>query len=197
MQPATSNLNLRAAEERQLVARLAQGDQEALSQLYDRYASMLLALAIRVVNDHAEGEEVVQEVLMQAWRQAERYDPERSSVSTWLVMMTRSRAIDRIRSRKVVDRTLTAAQREATRIDESPEGARNVLHQERAVRLRDELSLLPEEQRQVLELAFFSGMTQREIAAEKDIPLGTVKTRTLLAMKKLRVALKEDLGGLL
>jgi RNA polymerase sigma-70 factor (ECF subfamily) len=197
MQPATSNRNLRAAEEKQLVARLAQGDQEALSQLYDRYASMLLALAIRVVGGHAEGEEVVQEVLMQAWRQAERYNPERSSVSTWLVMMTRSRAIDRIRSRKVMDRTLVAAQREATRVNESPEGARNVLHQERANRLREELSQLPDEQRQVLELAFFSGMTQREIAAERDIPLGTVQTRTLLAMKKLRVALKKDLGDLL
>lgn len=197
MQPAPSTPNFRAAEEKKLVARLAKGDQEALSQLYDRYASMLLALAIRVVGNYAEGEEVVQEVLLQAWRQAERYKPERSSVSTWLVMMTRSRAIDRIRSRKVVDRTHTAAQREESRVHESPEGARNVLHQERALRLRSELSRLPDEQRQVLELAFFSGLTQREIAEQRGIPLGTVKTRTLLAMKKLRVALKQDLGDLL
>jgi RNA polymerase sigma-70 factor, ECF subfamily len=197
MEPAASDPAARAAEDRRLVARLAGGDPEALSRLYDRYASMLLALAIRVLKDRAEGEEVLQEVLLQAWRQAGRYDPARSSVSTWLVMMTRSRAIDRIRSRKVVDRTLAAAQRETTRTHESPEGARSVLHQERAARLREELAKLPAEQRQVLDLAFFEGMTQREIAEETGIPLGTVKTRTLLAMKKLRNALEDDLGDLL
>jgi len=191
------NYSLRAAEDRRLVARLALGEQGALEQLYDRYSSMLLALAMRVVGEHAEAEEVLQEVLLQAWRQAERYNPERSSVSTWLVMMTRSRAIDRIRSRNVVDRTLAAAQAEEFRVYESPAGAKSVLHQERAARLRDELAKLPPEQRQVLELAFFSGMTQREIAAETGIALGTVKTRTLLAMKKLRAALKADLGDLL
>ncbi len=189
--------NPRAAEDKRLLARMARGDEDALSQLYERYASMLLALAIRVVGDRSEGEEVLQEVFIQAWRQAERYKPQRSSVSTWLVMMTRSRAIDRIRSRKVKDRTLSAARQEETRTYESPSGARNVLHQERATRLRRELAELPESQRQVLELAFFSGMTQREIAAETGIPLGTVKTRTLLAMKKLRSALREDVGDLL
>lgn len=197
MELVTSDPAVRAAEDRKLVARLAEGDTEALSDLYDRYASMLLALAIRVVKDRAEGEEVLQEVLLQAWRQAQRYDPERSSVSTWLVMMTRSRAIDRVRSRKVIDRTLAAAQREETRTHESPQGGRAVLHHERAVRLRQELAKLPDEQRQVLELAFLEGLTQREIAARTEIPLGTVKTRTLLAMKKLRTALQDDLGDLL
>jgi RNA polymerase sigma-70 factor (ECF subfamily) len=197
MEPAAPDPSIRAAEDRRLVARLADGDTAALSQLYDRYASMLLALAIRVLKDRAEGEEVLQEVLLQAWRQAGRYDPQRSSVSTWLVMMARSRAIDRIRSRKVIDRTLAAAQREATRTHESPQGGRSVLQQERAARLRDEMAELPAEQREVLELAFFEGMTQREIAAETEIPLGTVKTRTLLAMKKLRTALQDDLGDLL
>jgi RNA polymerase sigma-70 factor, ECF subfamily len=197
MQAESPDRSVRAAEDRQLLARLADGDRQALSDLYDRYASMLLALAVRVVGDHAEAEEVLQDVLVQAWRQARRYNPERSSVSTWLVMMTRSRAIDRIRNRKVVDRTLAAVQRENPDAHESPVGAESVLHQERAARLRAELAGLPEEQRQVLELAFFSGMTQREIAAETGIPLGTVKTRTLLAMKKLRVALEDELGDLL
>lgn len=193
----SSDRSLRAAEDRRLVARLVEGDQKALAELFDRYSSMLLALAMRVVGDHAEAEDVLQEVLLQAWRQADRYNPKRSSVSTWLVMMTRSRAIDRIRNRKVVDRTKAAAHREDPRTHESPVGAESVLHQERALRVRAELAELPDEQRQVLELAFFSGMTQREIAAETGIPLGTVKTRTLLAMKKLRVALHEELGDLL
>ncbi|MDH3402930.1 MAG: sigma-70 family RNA polymerase sigma factor [Acidobacteriota bacterium] len=197
MQPAPASPSLRAVEERQLVAQMARGDEGALARLYERYASLLLALAIRVVGDPAEGEEVVQEAFLQAWRQAERYVPERSSVSTWLVMMTRSRAIDRIRSRNVKERALAAAQREETRTHESPSGARNVLQGERSKRLRRELAELPAEQRQVLELAFFSGLTQREIAAETGIPLGTVKTRTLLAMKKLRSALEKDLGDLL
>ncbi len=187
----------RAAEDRGLMAQMVEGDEGALGHLYDRYASMLLGLAMRVVGTPEEAEEVVQEVLIQAWKQAERYNPDRSSVATWLVMMTRSRAIDRIRSRNVVDRTLAAAQKEERRTHESPEGGRNVLQQERAARLQTELAALPPEQRQVLGLAFFSGMTQREIAGETGIPLGTVKTRTLLAMKKLRAALSEEAGELL
>lgn len=187
----------RAAEDRDLVRRLAAGEQEALGRLYDRYAGMLLALALRVVGRREEAEEVVQEVLLQAWRQADRYRPDRSSVSTWLVMMTRSRAIDRVRSRNVVARTVAAASKEERRLHESPAGGRNVLQQERGDRLQAELAKLPDEQRQVLELAFFSGMTQREIAADTDTPLGTVKTRTLLAMKKLRQALAADIGELL
>ncbi|MEZ5332233.1 MAG: sigma-70 family RNA polymerase sigma factor [Thermoanaerobaculia bacterium] len=179
------------------MALLVERREDALAELYDRHVSMLLALAQRVLGTPEEAEEVVQEALLQVWNQAERYSPDRSSVSTWMVLIARSRAIDRLRKRKVVEKTAVAAQREEGAGHTSPEGARAVLHYERGNRLRAELARLPGEQREVLEKAFFEGMTQREIAEATGIPLGTVKTRTLLAMKKLRTALRDDLEALL
>jgi len=184
-------------EDRSLVAAMAEGNQSAMAELYDRHAPMLLGLARRVLKSAEDAEEVLQEALVHAWNQAKRYDPSRSSVSTWLVMITRSRAIDRLRSRRVSDRTIAAAHRENTRDHESAKGAARVLHGERHKRVRAELARIPDEQREVLELAFFRGMTQREIAEETGLPLGTVKTRTLLAMKKLREALRDEIRELL
>lgn len=189
-----------AAEDAALIRRIADGDQGALGELYDQYSGLLLALARRVLNDNSDAEEVLQEVFLQVWNQAGRYDRVRSSVSTWLVLITRSRAIDRLRSRQVVDRTLTAVQQENRGVhasDRSHEGTRSVLMGQRRERLRREMQKLPPEQRQVLEYAFYGGMTQSEIAGATGIPLGTVKTRTLLAMKKLRKALHGDIGELL
>ena len=180
-----------------LVRRVAAEDPTALAELYDRFSGLLLSLARRVLGDEAEAEEILQEVFLQVWNQAERYDPRRSSVSTWLVLIARSRAIDRLRSRQVKDRTLLNLQQEKRGQNTSPEAPRSVLMKERRQRLRREMQELPDEQRQVLDLAFFRGMTQSEIAASTGIPLGTVKTRTLLAMKKLRNALTEDLRELL
>ena len=195
--PTPGSDGLRDLDDKRLVELLAEGREEALSELYDRFASMLLALAMRVVGSREEAEEVVQEALLQVWRQANRYRPERSSVSTWLVLITRSRAIDRLRSRKVVEKTVVAAQRESGDRRTSPEGAGTVLQYERGVRLREEMANLPAEQREVLEKAFFEGLTQREIAQATGIPLGTVKTRTLLAMKKLRAAFRDEIEDLL
>ncbi len=183
-------------EEVRLVERLAAGDESALGALYDRFAPMLLALVRRVVGD-AEAEDVLQDALVQVWRQAPRYDPARSSVSTWLVLIARSRAIDRLRSRQVAARTREASAREKPALDTSPEGAAAVLKDERRAVLEGELAQLPDEQRQAIELAFFAGMTQSEIASSTGIPLGTVKTRTLLAMKKLRRALSDQIESLL
>ena len=181
----------------ELVARIVDSDSAALAGLYDRFSPVLLALIRRVVGAAGDAEEVLQEVFIQVWRQANRYDSSRSSVSNWLSLITRSRSIDRLRKLQVKDRTAQAAFAEDPRLDTSPEGARNVLFLERRVRIRSALEELPEAQRQVIELAFFKGMTQSEIAEGIGIPLGTVKTRTLLAMKKLREALKEDLRELL
>lgn len=171
---------------------------DALAALYDRYAPTLLALILRVLGDRAEAEEVLQEVFIHVWNRGDRYDPARSSVSTWLVLVARSRAIDRLRSRRVVERTAEAAALEdPTPVHRSPDGVDNVFMQERRERVRRELAELPPEQRQVLELAFYGGLTQSEIASRTGIPLGTVKTRTLLAMKKLRQALRSEIRELL
>lgn len=180
-----------------LVRAVAAGEEAAVGELWDRYAPMLLGVARRVVQDPDDAEEVLQEVFLHVWNRADRYDPSRSSVSTWLALIARSRAIDRVRTRGVVDRTHAAVRHEPEPAHASAEGAARVHHDERRKRVRAELATLPEEQRRVLELAFFGGMTQREIAEATGIPLGTVKTRTLLAMKKLRIALRDEIRELL
>ncbi len=192
-----SRARARNREDAALVQAVVEGASDALAALYDRYSGMLMGLAYRVLGDAADAEEVLQEAFFQVWNQADRYDPSRSSVSTWLVLITRSRAIDRLRSRRVAERTIGAAQKENATTHTSPEGVRDVFKQERRRRLLQEMGNLPPEQRQVLEMAFFEGMTQSEIADKTSIPLGTVKTRTLLAVKKLRKALQDEVEELL
>lgn len=182
-----------------LMRQVLDGRPEALSELYDRYAPTLLALARRILSGAAtaDAEEVLQEVFLHVWNHASRYDASRSSVSTWLVLITRSRSIDRLRSRKVVDRVHEAAQQESLAGHASPEGVESVFFRERRQRVKDELDKLPPEQRQVLEMAFYQGLSQTEISDRSGVPLGTVKTRTLLAMKKLRSALRSEIRELL
>jgi RNA polymerase sigma-70 factor (ECF subfamily) len=196
MSEATKAKSVDRAEEAGWIERIARGDERALSLVYDRYSGLLLAMIRKVVGE-AEAEDVLQDAFVQVWKQAGRYDTRRSSLSTWLVLIARSRAIDRLRSRQVADRTKEASHRENHRIDESPKGVSTVLETERRERLLGELSELPDEQREVLELAFYEGLTQSEISSHTGIPLGTVKTRTLLAMKKLRRALSSELQDLL
>jgi RNA polymerase sigma-70 factor (ECF subfamily) len=180
-----------------LLRQVADRKPEALGALYGRYAPTLLALGARIMGGVPEAEEVLQEVFLHVWNQAGRYDASRSSVSTWLMLIGRSRAIDRLRTRKVVERThVSAAQRDPAG-HASPEGLESVFVSERRERVRGEMEKLPPEQRQVLEMAFYEGLSQSEIAAKAGLPLGTVKTRTLLAMKKLRNALRDEIRQLL
>ncbi|MDX2000779.1 MAG: sigma-70 family RNA polymerase sigma factor [Thermoanaerobaculia bacterium] len=181
-----------------LVQAVAAGDGDALGELYDRFSPLLLALGRRILADAEEAEDVVQETFVHLWRRATSYDPQKSSVSTFLVLVTRSRAIDRLRTRQVIDRTLGQVGLEpSATLDTSGDGVSRVLNLERRERVRQELATLPDEQRQVLDLAFFDGLTQREIAERTGIPLGTVKTRTLLAMRKLRTVLRLEIRELL
>ena len=180
-----------------LLRQIVERRPEALSDLYDRHAPALLALTRRILTGSADAEEVLQEVFLHVWNNAARYDPGRSSVSTWLVLITRSRAIDRLRSRKVVERVHEAAHQERPGDHASPEGLESVFVRERRQRVKAELDNLPPEQKQVLEMAFYEGLSQSEIAARTEIPLGTVKTRTLLAMKKLRSTLRSEIRELL
>jgi RNA polymerase sigma-70 factor (ECF subfamily) len=180
-----------------LVRRIVERRPEALAELYSRHAPTLLALARRILGTAADAEDVLQEIFVHVWNHAARYDPARSSVSTWLVLITRSRAIDRLRNRGVVERTHEASHTAQPSGHASPEGVESVLMRERRERVRREMANLPPEQRQVIEMAFYEGLTQSEIAARADLPLGTVKTRTLLAMKKLRGALRSEIRQLL
>lgn len=194
---ATQTTAVRSLNDFALLRQVTERQSEALAELYDRYSSTLLSLARRVLGSLEDSEEVLQEVFVHVWNNAERYDAARSSVSTWLVLITRSRAIDRLRNRKVVERTHESAQQAEPVEHASPEGPEAVFIQERRERVGRELANLPPEQRQVLEMAFYEGFSQSEIAARADLPLGTVKTRTLLAMKKLRSALRDEIRQLL
>jgi len=180
-----------------LLRQVADRRAEALGVLYSRYAPALLALGVRILGGAPEAEEVLQEVFLHVWNQAGRYDAGRSSVSTWLILIGRSRAIDRLRTRKVVERTHENAAKRDPAGHASPEGVESVFVHERRERVRREMDKLPPEQRQVLEMAFYEGLSQSEIAAKAVLPLGTVKTRTLLAMKKLRSALRDEIRQLL
>jgi RNA polymerase sigma-70 factor, ECF subfamily len=188
---------LRLGDELALLRRLADRQPDALAELYDRYAPLLLALTRRILGNTSDAEEVLQESFLQAWNQADRYDSSRSSVSTWLVLIARSRALDRLRQRSSRARTAEAAAAEPRAADASGRLDEHVLIRERRERVRAALTELPGEQKEVLELAFYEGLSQVEIAERTSTPLGTVKTRVLLAMKKLRRDLREEIRELM
>lgn len=189
--------DVNAAADIALVEAVSRGDEAALGQLFERHASLLVGLALRILGNREDAEEVVQETFVHAWRNARTYDANRSAVSTWLVLVARSRAIDRLRNSRTVERTLHSLESQLGATDTSSHAVSTVLSVERRHRVRTELERLPPEQKQVLEMAFFAGLTQTEIAAAAGLPLGTVKTRTLLAMKKLRAALASEVRDLL
>jgi RNA polymerase sigma-70 factor, ECF subfamily len=195
--PSRSPTTLRHSDDLALLGRVAGRDPHALAELYDRFAPLVLALARRILGAAGEAEEVLQETFLQVWNQAERYEPGRSSVSTWVVLIARSRALDRFRSRQARARAVDAAALEPAPPDASSRLEEHVLHSERRRRVRQALAELPEEQRRVLELAFYEGLSQTEIATRTGAPLGTVKTRALLGMKKLRQSLRPEIRELM
>jgi RNA polymerase sigma-70 factor (ECF subfamily) len=179
-------------EENALVLRIAAGQSEALGSLYDRTASMALGLLIRILGDPAEAEEILQDVFLQVWRDAGRYNCERSSARGWLMMMARSRALDRLRSAGVRRRTQTELARQGIAVAIAPLGSARLEHRERRQKVSTALDRLPREQREAIELAFYQGMTHTQIAEHLGAPLGTIKSRVLLGMKKLRELLADE-----
>lgn len=188
---------MRGSDDLALLRRLANRRPEALSELYDRFSPLLLAVARRILGSSSDAEEILQETFLQAWNQADRYDSGRSSVSTWLVLIARSRALDRLRQRQSRERVAAAVEAEPVAPDASARLDDHVLIQERRKRVRTALAGLPAEQKRVLELSFYEGLSQTEIAERTATPLGTVKTRALLAMKKLRRDLREEIRELM
>lgn len=166
-----------------LIREIASGAQEALGTLYDASSSMVYGLALRIVGNPATAEEVTLDVYTQVWRQAANFDTRRGAPSAWLITLTRSRAIDRLRSR---DYVRPAPPEEAPRPEASATPEETTALTERRRLVQEACAQLPPEQRQVLELSYFSGLSHHEIAQELDLPAGTVKTRIRLGIKKLR-----------
>jgi RNA polymerase sigma-70 factor, ECF subfamily len=183
------------AADGELVARAAAGDERAIGQLYDRYGAVLFAVAYRIAGQHADAEEVVLEAFAQAWREAPRFEAGRGSVAGWLTTIARSRALDLVRARSRRDRltATAAADRPGTSPamgDFRPDPAGALDNDERRRQVRQALETLSAPQRQAIELAYFEGLSQSEIAERLQEPLGTVKTRVRLGMQKLRECLR-------
>ena len=177
------------AKDQAALAGMARGEGEALAELYDRHAASIYSLALRILGDAADAEDVVQDVFTQAWRQSSRYEASRGAVGAWLLTLARSRAIDRLRARRARPGAVTD-DRAADRVaDAGPAADAQVLSFEQVSRVRAALDELPLLQRAAIELAYFEGLSHAEIAARLEQPLGTVKTRIRLAMVKLRDAL--------
>ena len=179
----------RQPEDGELIRRMARGDKLACAELYDRFSRPLYSVALRILNDQSEAEDVMQDVFLALWEKAVSFDLSRGSAFGWAITLTRNRAIDRLRTRR----------RRSTLLNESfvedlpgghsasdPDSSDDLIFKEKTVAVRAALSTLPREQVRALELAFFSGLTQQEIAARLSEPLGTVKARIRRGLLKLR-----------
>lgn len=171
-------------EDVRLVARIAAGESRALAALYDRYGSLMLGVALKILPDRQNAEDVVHDVFMEAWRSASDYDSSRGTVRSWLLIRLRSRALDRKRSSYFSKRSSLDDQTEKASVEEEDP----ILGPDRQA-VRSALSALPHEQRQVIELGYFEGLSSAEIASEVGIPIGTVKSRVAAALSRLRVAM--------
>ena len=182
MEPAqrTSRSRGDAADEMRLIARIRAGEQQAMSELYDRYAKVVYAVALRVLQDAAAAEDVLQDVFLQLWRNPDAFDASRGSLAAWLSVISRHRSIDRVRQR-----------RPGTDIEECVITSGPDLRDEteRALvveKIRGALAEMNPDQRTALEMAFFQGLTHAEIAEKTGQPLGTIKTRIRSGLQQLR-----------
>ena len=177
-------------DDEELVAMVAEGRPEALAALYDRYAAACYGLALRILGDREDAEEAVQDAFVALWRRAGTYDPGQGRAYSWMLRIARNKAIDGLRRGGPARRPRQVPQgmpdlaREPGSVEEEADTA------ELRLPVAGALERLPQDQREVLEMAYLGGLSQREIAESTGVPLGTVKTRTRLALRKLREALR-------
>ncbi len=174
----------------ELIDALKAGKHSALSILYDRYGKFVYRLALHILKNSQEAEDLTQEIFLALWR-SNTYNPARGSLSSFLTTMTRSRAIDKLRSRGRNLKFLDSWRQNMTTETASDSPFEHVALGERSQQLQNALAQLPQDQRQVLEMAYYEGLSLSEIAQKLDIPLGTVKTRSRLGLLKLRQILED------
>jgi RNA polymerase sigma-70 factor (ECF subfamily) len=183
-----------------LAARAAQGDSTALEALYDRYASTVFGIALKVIGEQSAAEDVLQETFWRVWRSVSTFQPQRGAFTSWLFRITRNLAIDAYRRRNVRPRAMTGVEDNESILDQTPDPDTNVVEQTQSIlknrQVRKALASLPQVQKQVIELAYFYGMTRQEIAEATGEALGTIHTRARLGLQKLREELdKEEFEG--
>ena len=182
------------AQDAALIERIRTGDRTAFMGFYDRFSPLLFSVAARVLGDRKEAEDVLQEVMLVIWNKSGDYDPQLGTLSSWAVALTRNKALDRLRART---RRLRLIEEVAIMAEDSDAGfvadppTKSIHGRERAELLRTAMKDLPAEQRMAIELAFFTGLSQSDIATRLQQPLGTVKARIRRGMLRLR----EQLGG--
>jgi RNA polymerase sigma-70 factor, ECF subfamily len=182
------------ADDVELLHAVARGDEAALAHLYDRYRVILFGLLVRILGSREEAEDVLQDVFIQVWRRAKDYNQERGKPFTWLVTLARSRAIDRLRLLGARQRLAEASTKDQP--EEISDALTDTIQSGQREVIQRALATLPEEQRQALQLAYYDGLTQSEIASQLNTPLGTVKTRMRSGMTKLRGLLTGQLDTL-
>lgn len=197
MMPSAKNSPLndeRNAADAELVRRIAAGDRDALAGLYDRHSRPLYSTALRILSDPAEAQDVVHDAFITLWKKSAEFQTERGTVFGWAVTLVRNRAIDRLRTRRRHSELLEQSVPDDLGYVESAAGAdRSASLGERAAAVRAAVTALPPEQKRALELAFFGGLTQQQIAERLREPLGTVKARIRRALTKLRDSLAHHL----
>jgi RNA polymerase sigma-70 factor (ECF subfamily) len=180
-----------------LLARVARGDRGAFSQLYEQSSALLFSLAFRILGDRESAADLLQDVYLEVWHKRVCYDADRGSPMAWMVTMTRSRAIDRLRSRTAKGHGVTDPLENSPAIqlaDANPSPLETSAGNETRSLVGKALTELPEAQRKAIELAFYQGLSHSEIAAKLNEPLGTIKTRIKLGMDKLRTVLRPCWG---
>ncbi|HVH87366.1 MAG TPA: sigma-70 family RNA polymerase sigma factor [Terriglobales bacterium] len=185
MSSATSAKDQPQVTDSMLISRIRAGDEHALAALHDRYAQVVYSVALRVLGDTSQAEDVLQEIFLQLWRNPQTFDSSRGSLAAWLAVIARHRAIDQLRRRRSesdIDEVVVSVDSNLEQVAELNQAV---------ARVRRAVEQLPPEQRKPLELAFFQGLTHTEIAAKTGEPLGTIKTRiraALLTLRKVLVA---------
>jgi RNA polymerase sigma-70 factor (ECF subfamily) len=181
-----------ALADEEIIARLSAGESWAMAVLYDRYARLVFSLALRILNDRGAAEEAVQEIFVKVWRRARDYRAERGRFSSWLTGIAHNHAIDELRRRRArPSASDDAADAMEQVVDTAPAPMDLAMQSVERRRILDALSAIPDAQRRAIELAFFEGLTQQEIADRLGEPLGTIKTRMRLGMQKLKALLEE------
>ena len=176
----------------ELVRRMAEGDRDAFRHFYDRHARQVYPLILRIVRDPADAADVLQEVFWEAWQSAASYDPGRGTPEAWIFMRARTRAIDRVRAVRRRSETFVAPVDERVMAAAADPGGDAAERAEDRDLVLGALGQLPEAQREVIELAYYGGLTQTEIAERLKQPLGTVKTRIRLGLERLRTMVERS-----